>query len=114
MDTMEIIVKMDGIKNGSSGYPFVGLYILKSDDEIRVWQAIQRPNKIDSGMSIGWYEDMTIDEVIEEAKVDMHICRHCGKMVGIENLYRYSFAGACCKDCLPTLKAKYEGDGWTN
>ena len=114
MDAMEIIVKMDGIKNSSSGYPFVGLYIVKFDDEIDVWQAIQRPNKIDSGMSIGRYEDMTIEEVIEEAKVDMHVCRHCGKMVGIENLYRYSFAGSCCKDCLPTLKAKYEGDGWTN
>lgn len=40
----------------------------------------------------------------------MRICSHCGK-TGVDT-FRYSFAGRCCKDCLPALREKYEQTGW--
>jgi hypothetical protein len=40
----------------------------------------------------------------------MRFCKHCWK-IDVETV-RYSFAGRCCKDCLPALKKKYEQPGW--
>lgn len=40
----------------------------------------------------------------------MRFCRHCGKTD--VDTFRYSFAGRCCKDCLPALREKYEQPGW--
>lgn len=36
-------------------------------------------------------------------------CSHCGNQGGTE---RYSFAGRCCKDCLPEMRKLHEQPGW--
>ncbi len=40
----------------------------------------------------------------------MRFCKHCGKTD--VDTFRYSFAGRCCKDCLPALREKHEQPGW--
>jgi hypothetical protein len=47
---------------------------------------------------------------MELIKKNMYKCKHCGKFV-VETV-QYSFAGRCCKDCLPALKEKFEKPGW--
>lgn len=47
---------------------------------------------------------------MELIKKNMHKCSQCGKFV--DETVRYSFAGRCCKDCLPVLREKYEKPGW--
>jgi len=37
-------------------------------------------------------------------------CHHCGK-TDVDTV-RYSFAGRCCHDCLPAMKAQHEQPGW--
>lgn len=37
-------------------------------------------------------------------------CANC-KKTDVETV-RYSFAGRCCKDCLPEMRAKHEKPGW--
>jgi len=39
-------------------------------------------------------------------------CNVCDKD-GVE-IHRYSFAGRCCADCLPAMRAKHERPGWCN
>lgn len=40
----------------------------------------------------------------------MWFCKHCGKTD--VDTFRYSFAGRCCKDCLPAMREKHERPGW--
>lgn len=40
----------------------------------------------------------------------MRFCKQCGKTD--VDTFRYSFAGRCCKDCLPALREEYEQPGW--
>lgn len=42
-------------------------------------------------------------------KDDLRICAHCGQL---GETYRYSFAGRCCKECLPEMRAQFEQEGW--
>ena len=43
-------------------------------------------------------------------KKEMHKCHHCKKYV--DETFRYSFAGGCCKDCLLMMRDKFEKSGW--
>jgi hypothetical protein len=46
----------------------------------------------------------------ESIKEGLRICNNCKKTnVKTE---RYSFAGRCCKKCLPQMKKEHEGPGW--
>jgi hypothetical protein len=40
----------------------------------------------------------------------MRFCKYCGKTD--VDTFRYSFAGRCCKECLPALREEYEQPGW--
>jgi len=39
-------------------------------------------------------------------------CHHCGH--SDVDTVRYSFAGRCCKACLPEMRREHEYPGWTN
>ena len=39
-------------------------------------------------------------------------CTHCNK--SNVDTFRFSFAGRCCKECLPELKKRFEKPGWCN
>ena len=41
-------------------------------------------------------------------------CPICEKSVTYSEQNRFSFAGRCCKDCLPKMQKKYEKPGWYN
>ncbi len=43
-------------------------------------------------------------------KKGTRICSHCGKQ-DIDT-FRFSFAGRCCKECLPEMRRKHEYPGW--
>lgn len=40
----------------------------------------------------------------------MKKCFNCHKIV--DQTFRYSFAGRCCKDCLPRMREIHEKSGW--
>lgn len=39
-------------------------------------------------------------------------CNNCNKIV--DRIYHYSFAGRCCKECLPEMQKKHEYPGWSD
>ena len=43
-------------------------------------------------------------------KQDIRTCHSCNK-INIET-FRFSFAGRCCKECLPEMRRKHEYPGW--
>lgn len=72
---------------------------------------------LDDGYALGdieHFENMTFHEVVDRFVRELNICDICHKPVGYGNLHRYSFAGKCCKDCLPAAREKFEQPGWYN
>ena len=56
----------------------------------------------------------SLQTVIGKALTELGICPVCGKNVPFSEQSQYSFAGRCCKDCLPAMKKKHEYPGWYN
>lgn len=57
-------------------------------------------------------------QIPPQQKYDMDYLRKaltCCPICGAESVktYRYSFAGRCCKKCLPEMQRKFEYPGWT-
>lgn len=48
---------------------------------------------------------------VRPSKEDLRICPVCGQAQ--VDTYQYSFAGRCCKDCLPEMRRMNEPEGWT-
>lgn len=48
----------------------------------------------------------------EKIKAGLTTCNSCGKP-GVET-HRYSFAGRCCAECLPSMRKKHEYPGWAS
>lgn len=48
----------------------------------------------------------------EKVIAGMLTCNACGA-TPVET-HRYSFAGRCCAECLPEMRAKHERPGWTD
>lgn len=46
----------------------------------------------------------------EDLKSAMRVCSSC-KEKNVDT-FRYSFAGRCCADCLPAMRAQHEQPGW--
>ncbi len=51
-------------------------------------------------------QEYDMEKIVE----GMRFCKHCGKTD--VDTFKYSFAGRCCKNCLPALREKYEQPGW--
>ena len=58
------------------------------------------------GLQIPWQMEYNWDNLVAATRV----CGNCGAQD--VPTFRYSFAGRCCKDCLPKMRAKYEKPGW--
>jgi hypothetical protein len=72
----------------------------KFEAEISIWGP--------DGLSIKLSETYSMESIV----AGLLTCNECGK-TGVET-ERYSFAGRCCKECLPAMQKKHEYSGWTN
>lgn len=108
---VDIIYKMDDL-----GHNVIGLYITINPSEISVWEALENHGTIFASKSIinGISAEDSLSEIIHKAKAVLDICPVCKKEVQYKEQQGYSFAGRCCKDCLPIMKRKYEQPGWYN
>lgn len=74
--------------------------------------------RYEASVSVWAPDDMTIvpPDVYDWAEVRgaATACNQCGKgNLAPEDMHRYGFAGRCCTDCLPAMRAKHERPGWT-
>lgn len=108
--SIDILVKDDSIADNIIGY----LVVLFQDD-ITVWLARDYQGDIVSDSKIcSLHRDASLNEVITKCTEQINICPVCNKSVPYKNQSHYSFAGRCCKECLPAMKEKYEAPGWNN
>lgn len=107
---VDIIYKIEGLKNA------IGLYICVREWGIDVYSAINFGETISSNIQIWDFNNLevSLNEVVAKSIEQMNICPKCNKEVPFDEQERYSFAGRCCKECLPKMKAKYEYNGWYN
>lgn len=109
---IEIIYKMENL-----GENIIGLYISVYDNNhVIVYDAMTYQDEIYAGKKITEIqkENLSLNTVISIAKEAMNICPICGKETPYIEQSLFSFAGRCCKDCLPEMKRKYEQPGWYN
>lgn len=110
-NSIEILVKDDlDVKNA------IGYVITVYKDSIDIWIAYEIDGNIHAGLSVckNLNINTSLSECIAKAKVERNICPVCRKEVPYKDQHRFSFAGRCCQDCLPAMKAKYEQPGWYN
>jgi len=71
-------------------------------------------NKFEISISIWGPDGLHIDTPqeynMQTIRDGMRICSNCHNVV--EETVRYSFAGRCCKRCLPVMRKRYEQCGW--
>jgi hypothetical protein len=86
--------------------------ILARTNDLKLYPNVKRLYDID--ISIWGPDGLAINPPLhydmEAIRKGVRICSHCGK-TDVDTV-RYSFAGRCCKECLPAMRAKYEQSGW--
>lgn len=106
--SVDILVKDDSISDDVLGY-----LIVLFQDEISVWIARDYQGGIVSGSQVcSLKRDASLNEIISKCNEKINTCPICNKTVPYKQQGHYSFAGRCCKDCLPAMKEKYETSGW--
>ena len=113
-DMSHIIIPIPKFQNANPEY--YGLYISIYDKILAVWIAVDNGNDIRDDMSIGDYplDNIQFNQLVSKCINDADVCPKCKKIVGIENMHQYSFAGRCCEKCLPAMRQEYETPGWYN
>jgi len=109
--SLEVLCRIEGMGNKR-----IGILIIPYEREISVYAAIEDSNDdLRGGVFICDIEDIhtPLDAIIAKAKAEMNKCPVCGKAIPISEQKSYSFAGRCCDECLPAMKAKHEYPGWT-
>jgi len=108
--SIEILVELPDI--GNDAY---GIFIMPHKDSNWVYVAKEFSGDIRSWLNVGEYStEDSLQTVIGKALTELGICPVCGKNVPFSEQSQYSFAGRCCKDCLPAMKKKHEYPGWYN
>lgn len=108
--SIEILIMDDTIDKNA-----VGFLVCFHKNEIDVYIAKEISGEIIDGEHVCELNlDASLASVIAKAQSEINKCPICGKSVTYSEQSRYSFAGRCCKDCLPKMKEKYEKPGWYN
>lgn len=103
------------IEDNTLGDAYAGFLVCIHKDIIYVYVATNSDGDIrDCSEVCSLQPDATLSEVKAKASLEINICPVCGKSVPFTNQSGFSFAGRCCKDCLPEMKKKYEYPGWYN
>lgn len=113
-DMTHIIVPIPEFQNANPKY--YGLYISIYDQILAVWIAVDDGSGVRDGMNIGDYplDNLQYRQLVSKCINDANVCPTCKRVVGIENMHQFSFAGRCCEKCLPGMKKTYETPGWYN
>lgn len=109
--SIDLVYKYDlGTKNG------VGIYIVPRPRCIDTWEAYEYNGEIRAGLHFvdGINPEASLNEIINKTIAAISVCPVCGKSIPFNEQHRYSFAGRCCIDCLPSMREKYEQPGWYN
>ena len=109
---ISVIYKMDDL-----GGDAIGIWLdICSADYVNAWEARDYKGNLISGKLIKTVtgQNLSLNTIIAEAQEAMKTCPNCHKEVPYKDQVGYSFAGRCCKECLPGLQAIYERDGWYN
>lgn len=97
------------------GHDACGLYILPHKNDTWVYVAIEKYGEIRSWLQVECFSvEDSLDSIIAKSLEQLNICPQCKKPVPFNEQHQFSFAGRCCKDCLPKMKEKYEQPGWYN
>ena len=109
--TLDILYRVEDM-----GGKYIGLWICFIGKAIYVYGAFEDSFGIRGGENI--IDDLDTEshlaDVVGKALSAMDICPVCGKSVPFKEQEGFSFAGRCCKDCLPKMKAIHEKPGWYN
>ena len=88
------------------------MLILTRTHDLKLYPNIK--NLYEAKVSIWGSDGLAIEPPLEydmQKIIDgTRFCKHCGK-TNVDT-FRYSFAGRCCKDCLPAMREKHERPGW--
>ena len=108
--SIEILIMDDTIDKN-----VVGFLVCFHKNEIDVYLAKEYSGEIVDGEHVCKLNlDASLASVIAKAQSEINKCPICGKSVTYSEQNQFSFAGRCCKDCLPKMKEKYEKPGWYN
>lgn len=92
-----------------------GFLIMPTKNEVWVYSLVDIGYGPRSGLNIcTCRHDDSLSSIISKARSEANKCPVCGKEIPFKDQERYSFAGRCCKECLPAMKDKYEQPGWYN
>lgn len=105
--SLGIIYKKPDLADDVLGY---GIYIFREDISVYIMKT-----DYNSSLHVVDIDDINADlsTIISQANAVINICPICKENVPFRGQRRYSFAGRCCMNCLPKMKAKYEKPGWT-
>lgn len=108
--SIEILIMDDTIDKN-----VVGFLVCFHKNEIDVYLAKDYSGEITDGEYVCELNlDASLASVIAKAQLEINKCLVCEKYVTYSEQHRFSFAGRCCKDCLPKMQKKYEKPGWYN
>lgn len=107
--SVAVLYKMDGLGDN------IGLYIQFFSSDISVWSAREDKYGIRGTYSIisDLDKDISLSELVNKCLAVINKCPVCGKEIPFSEQKGFGFAGRCCPDCLPAMKAKHEYPGWT-
>lgn len=109
--SFKILAKDDSLEYRDEN--IIGYLIVPYTKEINIWLAVDDNGDITDGLSICTLDkSASLSECISKAKAEVNKCPVCGKEVPLKEQKPYSFAGRCCKECLPEMREKYEQPGW--
>ena len=102
-----IIYKKPDLADDVLGY---GIHIFRKDISVYIMHT-----DYNSGLHVVDIDDINADlsTIVSQANMAVNICPVCKENVPFKDQRRYSFAGRCCMNCLPKMKAIYEKPGWT-
>ena len=103
------------IKDDSLGKNALGFIISFHTNDLEIWVANEYSGELRTGVNVCTLKlDSSLNFCINKAKEEINKCPECGKIVPYKEQSGFSFAGRCCKDCLPAMKEKHEYPGWYN